>query len=141
MGPDPKAEAARWFEQAEADFETARRLAEIGIFYAACFFAQQAAEKALKAAHFAAGARVVLGHSVGALARATLPFAPSIAALADTIERLDLFYIPTRYPNSLPESVPARVFKREDAATATDLAGRTLDAVRTWLASASLETP
>jgi len=133
MGPDPKAEAARWFEQAEADLDTARKLVEIHIFYAACFFAQQSAEKALKAAHYAAGARIVLGHSVGAVARATQPFAPAIAALADTVERLDLYYIPTRYPNSLPDSVPARVFKAEDAATAIDLATRVRHAVAAWL--------
>lgn len=127
MEPDPRAGASRWFEQAEADLATARRLSDIGIFYAACFFAQQAAEKALKAAHYASGARVVLGHSIGALARAAQPFAPAIVAAADSIERLDLYYIPTRYPDSLPESVPARVFKAEDAATALSLATHALD--------------
>ena len=104
MGSDPKAEADRWFEQAEADLETARKLVDIGIFCAACFFAQQAAEKALKAAHYASGARVVLGHSVGALARATSAFAPTVAAIADVVERLDLFYIPDRKSTRLNSS-------------------------------------
>ncbi len=28
---------------------------------------------------------------------------------------LDGYYVPTRYPNSLPDSIPARVFTREAA--------------------------
>jgi len=57
-------EAARWLSQAENDIA----FAEVGLregFYAqACFLAQQAAEKALKAVHYGKGARFVLGHSV-----------------------------------------------------------------------------
>lgn len=132
MESDPKANAARWLEQAEADLVTAQKLCELGIFYAACFFAQQAAEKALKAAHYAVGARVVIGHSVGTLARAAHSFAPDLAALAETGDRLDLFYIPTRYPNSLPDSVPARIFKVQDATLAVELADRVVTAVRTF---------
>lgn len=41
-----------WWRQAEADLETAEITLRAGQFYAASWFAQQAAEKALKALHF-----------------------------------------------------------------------------------------
>lgn len=41
-------EGLRWFEQAEADFKTARNCLEDGNYYAIAFFSRQSAEKALK---------------------------------------------------------------------------------------------
>jgi HEPN domain-containing protein len=57
-------EAQRWFKQAQADLEAVRALQAAGHHAAACFYAQQAAEKALKAVLYGQGKRVVLGHSV-----------------------------------------------------------------------------
>jgi len=41
-------EGLRWLDQAFADLKTARDCLKDGNFYATAFFAQQAAEKALK---------------------------------------------------------------------------------------------
>jgi HEPN domain-containing protein len=65
----PRAEARRWFQQAQADMAVVRTLRSAGHHAAACFHSQQAAEKALKAVLFAHGARIVLGHSVQELIR------------------------------------------------------------------------
>ena len=54
-------EAGRWLQAAEDDLRFARFAANGGFFAQACFFAQQAAEKAVKAVHYAGGARAVLG--------------------------------------------------------------------------------
>lgn len=43
---------------------------------------------------------------------------------------LDAFYIPTRYPNSLPDSVPARVYRAEQSADALARAKEAVAAVR-----------
>ena len=42
-------EASQWLRLSQTDLATAQQLREDGIYYAAVFFAQQAAEKALKA--------------------------------------------------------------------------------------------
>ncbi|MEX2751214.1 MAG: HEPN domain-containing protein, partial [Candidatus Freyarchaeota archaeon] len=44
-----RGEARRWLEEAEWDLETAEYLHRNGRFNAACFYAQQSAEKAVKA--------------------------------------------------------------------------------------------
>lgn len=60
-------EALRWLASAKDDLGLARCSTQGGCHAQSCFAAQQAAEKAVKAAHYAAGARTVLGHSVRAL--------------------------------------------------------------------------
>lgn len=49
-------EAGRWLQAAEDDLHFARFAANGGFFAQACFFSQQAAEKAVKAVHYAGGA-------------------------------------------------------------------------------------
>lgn len=130
MAPDPAVEAARWLAQAEDDLHTATRLREIAIHYASCFFAQQAAEKAIKAVLIARGAARVLGHSVADLCAAAAAADPEFAPLSAELAPLDLYYIPTRYPNGLAGGVASRVFTEEDSERALRLAGRALEAAR-----------
>jgi len=127
---DPRAEARRWLGQAENDLAFARHAIDGAFFHQACFVAQQAAEKALKAVHFADGARTVLGHSlVGLLAR-LLPVHAALEPLRDSVAELDLFYVPTRYPNGLVEGMPYEVFTRTQAERALTAAEGVLAAVR-----------
>jgi HEPN domain-containing protein len=72
----------------------------------ACFLAQQSAEKALKAFLYSRGQGPVLGHSTFVLAGEAARLEPAFAPLADPCRRLDQLYIPTRYPNGLPDNVP-----------------------------------
>lgn len=110
-----RAEAARWLAQAESDLAFADLGAREGFPAQACFVSQQAAEKALKALHYLAGARVVLGHSLVELLGDLLPRHPALAELRDAARQLDQYYVPTRYPNGLPGGVPAEVFSRTQA--------------------------
>lgn len=126
---DPRAEAERWFRQATQDFRVAQLLAREGYPFAACFHAQQAAEKALKACRYFQGERVVLGHSVLRLAQECAAVDPRFAELARASGRLDLFYIPTRYPNGLPDATPADVYTEDEALLALQLAGQVLSLV------------
>ena len=114
--------AADWLRQAEADLRHARRALVEGAHEWACFAAQQAAEKAAKAAHTAIG-QEPWGHVVTELLDALRSRAPDIDdALLDRARALDKLYIPTRYPNGLPEGIPADVFNREAAESAVALA-------------------
>ena len=50
-----RGEALDWLHEAQEDLEVARELLEFGRFSHACFLAQQAAEKALKALSITSG--------------------------------------------------------------------------------------
>lgn len=107
--------AADWFRQAEADLEHARHALRDGHHEWACFAAQQAAEKAAKAAHAALG-QEAWGHVVTELLEALQPHEPAVdEALLDRARGLDKLYIPTRYPNGLAGGAPADFYTRAEA--------------------------
>lgn len=107
-------------------------MVESGFFAQACFMAQQAAEKALKALVYLQGARRVLGHSVRELLDGLLERYPHLEPFREVASRLDLYYITPRYPNSLPgvSLAPAQVFTQGQAREAVDWAAGILDEVR-----------
>jgi len=115
-------EGRRWLEQAQEDLKWADHLAREGGWHLACFLAQQVAEKALKAVRYADGAEIVLGHSVERLGSELADRYPEIRDRVKRWSVLDGFYIPTRYPNGLPAGIPARVYDRDTAFRAVDLA-------------------
>ena len=129
MRPESVEEGRRWLEQARHDLRWADDLARRGGYHIACFLAQQVAEKALKALLYARGAETVLGHSVQRLGADAAAYDSSIADAARRWAILDGYYIPTRYPNGLPESIPALVFTEEAAQDAVDLAREVVEAV------------
>lgn len=100
----------------------ARELVRLGGYHIACFLSQQVAEKALKAFLYAQGEEVVLGHSVERLCDRASDYDPAFVEGKERWAILDGFYIPTRYPNSLPDSIPARVYTRGAAEEAVKLA-------------------
>ena len=124
---DPESEARRWLEQAKYDLKTARWNMEGGLFAPACFWAQQSAEKAVKAFLYSKGERVVVGHSVAELLEKAKVYDRNLKALISYGIVLDRFYIPTRYPNGLPGGIPAYTYKKKDALEAIRLAQRILD--------------
>ena len=129
-------EARRWYRQAQSDLDVVRTLHSAGHHAAACFHGQQAAEKALKAVLFDAGARVVLEHSVRELARQCEKHDPAFAALASDATLLDQFYIATRYPNGLPSpGVPGEAYTETQAATALGAAEHVLAVAGAFLSA------
>ena len=127
---DSREEGLRWLAQAEHDLSVARLTLEAGYFSHCCFLCQQAAEKAVTAIAYALGERIVLGHSVSDLCKR---YAARVAEFEPLIPRaggLDLYYVPTRYPNGLPGGVPHSVFTERQATEAIDSAGRFLSLAR-----------
>ncbi|HHV54135.1 MAG TPA: HEPN domain-containing protein [Firmicutes bacterium] len=110
-----RVEAARWLKTAVADLKAARWNAQGEFFNLACFTAQQAAEKALKALLLSTGERDVRGHSVLSLLERAVTLRPELSALRADCRVLDRYYIPTRYPDALPEGSPVEAFGSEDA--------------------------
>jgi len=107
--------APDWFRQAEADLRHARHALDDGDHEWSCFAAQQAAEKAAKAAHAAAG-QEAWGHVITELLDALRLERPEIdETLLDRARALDKLYIPTRYPNGLAGGAPADFYTRSEA--------------------------
>ena len=52
----------------------------------------------------------------------------------DHAKRLDKLYIPTRYPNGLPDSTPAEVYTREEAEDAMRIARELITGVTALMA-------
>ncbi len=132
MQPDAEKEARRWFSQAERDLDDARYNEAGGRYNWACFVAQQAAEKALKAFLIFRGEEA-WGHSVAELCETAAAVDGALAALKSEAAPLDKFYILTRYPNGLPGGIPAEAFSREDALSALEMAARVIAQVRQLL--------
>jgi HEPN domain-containing protein len=115
MRPDPVEEGGRWLRQARQDIDDALYSQAGGRYHLACFLAQQAGEKALKAYLYAHGEERVWGHSVADLARQCAEYDARFEALIGVGGGLDRHYIPTRYPNGLPGGIPAEAFDADDA--------------------------
>ena len=115
-------EGKRWLEQAGEDLRWAKDLAERGGYHIACFLAQQIGEKALKGLIYSQGEEIVIGHSVERLCRAASQWNAQLDEHVNRWSILDGFYVPTRYPNSVPDSIPARVYTQSAAREAVKMA-------------------
>lgn len=128
-----KKEAKRWFNQAFEDLKSTKILFENKRYYLVCFLSQQIAEKALKSVIYFNNEDLVIGHSVKILADWAGQFDVIFKKLGEKISILDSYYIPTRYPNGLPDGIPAEVFNEKAAQGALDLAEETIKIVKKYL--------
>jgi HEPN domain-containing protein len=114
-----------WLAQAQRDLDKARLDLEHEYWEWACFTAQQAAEKAVKA--------LLLFQGLDAWGHAITPMLRKIRNLSfpmELIEKgqlLDAFYIQTRYPNGFPEGIPADYFSVTKAQEAIDAASSLIE--------------
>lgn len=112
-----------WMRQAQGDLAHAEHSVTMGDFSWACFAAQQAAEKAVKALYQKLGAEA-WGHAVSGLLD-ELPLAQQPDdQLIDQAKELDKYYIAPRYPNSYPEGAPVDYYTKAEAERAVTYARR-----------------
>jgi len=115
-----------WFRQAEADLAAARDSLTAGHFEWACFTAQQAAEKAVKALFLRRGMDA-WGHTITPL-MGNLPAEDQPGeGIINCAKVLDKHYIPTRYPNGLDSGAPADFYTRPEAEAACECARTIID--------------
>lgn len=127
-------QALRWMATATEDLRAAEVLRSDGLHAHACFSAQQAAEKAVKAAWVRVGADP-WGHSIQALVR-DFPCpddAPDWIGWQQEAALLDRYYIPTRYPDGLPDLTPSEVYFETDSLQAIASARRFAEATARWI--------
>ena len=116
-------EAERWYRTAAEDLNAAQALRDAELYAHACFQAQQCAEKAIKALWYLLDLDP-WGHSIQRLVRdfPNTKFLQNMDAWEQRAAYLDRFYIPTRYPNGLPDLTPGQSFHRQDADQAIEVA-------------------
>jgi len=122
-------EAKRWTDEASNDIVAAEWLASGKFYSKTCFLSQQAAEKALKGFLISKGVRDFTGHSTDFLLHKCSKFDASLKSLSRDCKRLDRHYIPTRYPDGLPEGTPHENYTVEDATEAIEMAKKVVYAV------------
>jgi len=128
-------ESERWLLFAHQDLRMAEMAMEEGLYNQVCFHAQQCAEKAIKG---------LLAHQ-----RKIPPRTHRLADLLGLLEPdpfaedrieiqlLDRFYLPTRYPDALPGSLPEGLPDAGDAQEALTIAGKVLTQVKQLLQEVS----
>ncbi len=101
-----------WLDEAQGDLDHAQNDVQGGFYNWACFSAQQAAEKAIKAVFQRMGAEA-WGHSVADLLKELSKKHEIPGELSDNALELDKAYIPTRYPNAHPSgSAKKPIYKK-----------------------------
>ncbi len=112
-----------WYEQGKRDLERAKLDIDHHFFEWACFTAQQSAEKALKGVALKKGI-TIWGHS---LTEILILLAENVTITEEIVELgklLDIYYIPTRYPNGFSSGKPADYFTKKQAQEAVDAADK-----------------
>ena len=102
---------AEWVDKAEGDFATAQRemrARKAPNYDAACFHAQQRAEKYLKARLQEATIPIPYTHDLVMLLNLILHVEPSWAALITDLRALTVFAVAFRYPGTSADRVMAR---------------------------------
>ncbi|ODS35522.1 MAG: hypothetical protein A7315_14695 [Candidatus Altiarchaeales archaeon WOR_SM1_79] len=123
-------EAERWFRQAVYDLEAAKWNMEGEYHENACFLAQQAVEKALKAVLYSTGKRKILTHSTFSLARECAEHYDEFKDVLNLCADLDKHYIPARYPNGLPDNIPHDIYTKNDADESISHADKIINIVK-----------
>lgn len=114
----------KWMRQGDADYQAMEISKANKRFEWACFAAQQASEKYLKAFLFEQGQRVITTHSLRKLILEASDHDPAFSDLLDAAKLLDNYYFTTRYPDALPDDTPADYFSVTDAQKAQEAAMR-----------------
>jgi HEPN domain-containing protein len=124
-------ETRKWRTQAEEDLRAAKDSLKSGHYNWACFQAQQSAEKTLKFFLYSQGYTSIITHSIKELVRECKKIEKGFSEVESYARHLDMFYIPTRYPDGLAgELAPAEFYEMEDAERCISYAELILESVK-----------
>ena len=131
----PHLDAQRWLTFVEQDLRMAELALGAEIFNQTCFHAQQCVEKCLKACLTAGGELVPRTHLIADLLQQMSARAQAaVAGVEEDLLALDQFYIPTRYPDALPGSLPEGLPQQPHAEMALATARRCYEQTTQWIA-------
>lgn len=114
------AQGDRWLEFARQDLQMAELALNEGIYNQVCFHSHQCVEKCIKGLIANIGKTPPRTHSIVDLLSLLPP--EYLPQLREDLAQLDIFYIPTRYPDALPGSLAEGLPDNEDARDAISAA-------------------
>lgn len=120
----------KWFVFADEDWLMAKRAMESGIWNQVCFHAHQCVEKLLKGISSESKKRIIKTHSLPELLNTAVAFRPELKEVEDDCIKLDRYYIPTRYPDALPGTLPDGLPNKSDALNAMEILDRVNNLIR-----------
>ena len=124
--------ALLWYKQSVFDLKAAEVSQNTANYEWACFQAQEAGGKSLKAFLFLNRKRNIITHSIKKLIENCGEINNKFFILKRA-KILDQYYIPTRYPNGLPDGTPHEYFSKEDANLCVKYARKIICLVGTML--------
>ena len=127
-----------WFRQAEKDVRHAKTAIGAGDFEWACFAAQQAAEKAVKALYQSMHVDVI-GHSVSRMLQDLPASVKPPEDLVESAKELDKHYVPSRYPNFHPEGAPMDYYTAREAKRAAEGAEKIIEFCKSKISQNQLQ--
>jgi len=119
----------RWLNEAENTFKSAIVDKENGFYNWCCFKCHQAAEFALKGQLYGLGL-TPFGHSLTKMINDLKNQKIEITSILTSCKKLDLHYIPSRYPNALPTGSPFEYHDKNIAEEALMNAKKIIDFVK-----------
>lgn len=114
-----------WYEQGKRDYQRALLDIRYGYHEWACFTLQQSTEKVIKALGLARGV-TLWGHSLTEMLKRLGQDLPVPEEVLESARRLDLYYIPPRYPNGFASGKPADYFTEAQAREALNAADQVI---------------
>lgn len=121
-------ELEKWLRFAHEDLLMADLAFKNEVFNQVCFHSQQAIEKALKGLLAEQGLKTPRTHNLTDLLTLLKP--NPFHSHQIEIQAMDRFYIPTRYPDALPGSLPLGLPNKTDAQESLDLAHKVIKTVQ-----------
>lgn len=118
----------RWMNEANNTFKSAIVDKENGFYNWACFKCHQAAEFAIKALLYGLGS-TPFGYSLTKMVNDLKNQKINISLISTSCKKLDLHYIPSRYPNAHPTGSPFEYHDENIAEDALENAKKILDFV------------
>lgn len=120
----------KWFAFADEDWLVARQAMTAGIYNQVCFHCQQGVEKLLKGFLYQHQQSIPRTHSLSELLTiCATTIQKDLHDLLPACRALDRYYIPTRYPDAMPGTLPDGLPTAENASEALSI----LDTVRARL--------
>lgn len=119
----------RWLKEAENTYKSAEIDKQNGFYNWCCFKCQQAAEFAVKGLLYGFGL-TPFGHSLTKLIKSFDHLNINTSGISTASKKLDLHYIPSRYPNAHPSGSPFEYHDKNIAQEALNLADKIIKFVK-----------
>lgn len=125
----------KWLYFAKEDLDVARITLREQIFNQVCFHSHQCVEKCLKAVLRNNNQAPPKIHILIDLLRSCITFNPLLTSFELACKSLDRYYIPVRYPDALPGSLPSGLPDKANAEEAFEMATKIFDFVKELVSS------